>query len=38
MAYTKVQWEKAKGYYEAGLSLSKIKDKTSITRKICIKH
>lgn len=32
MAYTKQQWEKAKGYYEAGLSLSKIKDKTNIAR------
>jgi len=32
MAYTKEQWEKAKAYYEAGLSLSKIKDKTGIAR------
>lgn len=32
MAYTKEQWERAKGYYEAGLSLSKITDKTTIAR------
>ena len=32
MAYTEVQWERAKAYYEAGLSLSQIKDKTSIAR------
>jgi len=32
MAYTDSQWEKAKGYYEAGMSLSQIKDKTNIAR------
>ena len=32
MAYTENQWEKAKGYYEAGMSLSQIKDKTNIAR------
>lgn len=32
MAYSDTQWEKAKAYYEAGLSLSKIKDKTGIAR------
>jgi len=32
MAYTKEQWNKTKGYYEAGLSLAKIKDKTGIAR------
>lgn len=38
MAYTESQWEKAKAYYEAGMSLSQIKDKTNISRsKICEK-
>lgn len=32
MAYTESQWEKAKAYYEAGMTLSQIKDKTSIAR------
>lgn len=32
MAYTETQWEKAKAYYEAGMSLSQIKDKTNIAR------
>jgi len=32
MAYTKEQWDKAKGFYEAGISLSNIKEKTSIAR------
>lgn len=32
MAYTKEQWSRAKGYYEAGLSLSKITEKTTIAR------
>lgn len=32
MAHSKELWDKAKGYYEAGLSLSKIKDKTGIDR------
>jgi predicted DNA-binding protein YlxM (UPF0122 family) len=32
MAYTKEQWDRAKGYYEAGLSLAKIKEKTGIAR------
>ena len=32
MAYSNEQWERAKAYYEAGLSLSKIKDKTGIAR------
>lgn len=32
MAYSKELWEKARGYYEAGLSLSKINDKTGIDR------
>jgi len=32
MAYSNEQWEKAKAYYEAGLSLAKIKDKTGIAR------
>ena len=32
MAYSKELWEKARGYYEAGLSLAKIKDKTGIDR------
>jgi len=32
MAYSQDQWIKAKGYYEAGLSLSMIKDKTGIAR------
>lgn len=32
MAYSLELWEKAKGYYEAGLSLSKINDKTGIDR------
>lgn len=32
MAYSETQWEKAKGYYEAGLSLSKITEKTTIAR------
>jgi len=32
MAHSKELWEKAKGYYEAGLSLAQIKDKTGIDR------
>lgn len=32
VAYTKEQWSRAKGYYEAGLSLSKITEKTTIAR------
>lgn len=32
MAYTESQWEKAKAYYEAGMSLSQIKDKINIAR------
>ena len=32
MAYSQEQWDKAKAYYEAGLSLSKIKEKTGIAR------
>jgi len=32
MAFSKEQWEKAKAYYEAGLTLSKIKDKMGIAR------
>ncbi len=32
MAYSSSQWGKARAYYEAGLSLSKIKEKTSIAR------
>lgn len=32
MAHSKELWEKAKGYYEAGLSLAMIKDKTGIDR------
>lgn len=32
MAHSKELWEKAKGYYEAGISLQKIKDKTGIDR------
>jgi predicted DNA-binding protein YlxM (UPF0122 family) len=32
MAYSDNQWNKAKGYYEAGLSLAKIKEKTGIAR------
>ena len=32
MAYTNEQWGRAKGYYEAGLSLSKITEKTTIAR------
>ena len=32
MAYTESQWEKAKAYYEAGMTLSQIKDKTGIAR------
>lgn len=32
MAYSEKQWLDAKGYYEAGLSLSQIKDKTGIAR------
>jgi predicted DNA-binding protein YlxM (UPF0122 family) len=32
VAYSDNQWDKAKAYYEAGLSLSKIKDKTGIAR------
>ena len=32
MAYSDTQWDKAKTLYEAGLSLSKIKDKTGIAR------
>lgn len=32
MAYSNTQWEKAKGYYEAGLSLSSITKKTGIAR------
>ncbi len=32
MAYSQEQWDRAKGYYEAGISLSQIKDKTGIAR------
>lgn len=32
MAYTESQWEKAKAYYEAGMTLSQIKEKTNIAR------
>jgi len=32
MAYSPEQWDRAKGYYEAGISLSQIKDKTGIAR------
>jgi len=32
VAYSDEQWQRARGYYEAGLSLSKIKDKTGIAR------
>jgi len=32
MAHSKELWEKAKGYYEAGLSLSKIEAKTKIVK------
>jgi len=32
MAYSEKQWLDAKGYYEAGLTLSKIKEKTGIAR------
>ena len=32
MAYTESQWEKANAYYEAGMTLSQIKDKTNIAR------
>lgn len=32
MAYNQDQWDKAKAYYEAGLSLAKIKEKTGIAR------
>ena len=32
MAYSNEQWEKAKTYYAAGLTLSRIKDKTGIAR------
>ena len=32
MAYTESQWEKARAYYEAGMTLSQIKDKTNIAR------
>jgi transcriptional regulator with XRE-family HTH domain len=32
VAYSDKQWENAKGYYEAGLSLSQIKEKTGIAR------
>jgi len=32
MAISKELWGKAKGYYEAGLTLSQIKDKTGIDR------
>lgn len=32
MAYSDEKWERAKGYFEAGLSLSEIKDKTGIDR------
>jgi len=32
MAYSEEQWLKAKDYYEAGYTLSKIKDKTGIAR------
>ena len=32
MAYSKEQWERARGYYESGLTLSQITDKTSIAR------
>lgn len=32
MAFSDDQWGRARGYYEAGLSLSKIKEKTGIAR------
>ena len=32
MAIGKTQWDKAKGYYEAGLTLAAIKEKTGIDR------
>lgn len=32
MAYSETQWQQARGYYEAGLTLSKIKEKTGIAR------
>lgn len=32
MAYTEEQWTRAKAYYEAGLTLSQIKEKTGIAR------
>ncbi len=32
MAHSKEVWDKAKAYYEAGLTLSKIKDKVGIAR------
>jgi predicted DNA-binding protein YlxM (UPF0122 family) len=32
MAFNEEQWQRARGYYEAGLSLSQIKDKTGIAR------
>lgn len=32
MAYSNIQWKKAQGYYEAGLTLAKIKEKTGIAR------
>lgn len=32
MAHSRELWDKAKGYYEAGLSLAQIKDKTGIDR------
>lgn len=32
MAYSKQQWEKAKEYFEAGLSLTQIEDRTGISR------
>ena len=32
MAYSQEQWDRAKGYFEAGISLAQIKDKTGIAR------
>ena len=32
MAISKTQWDKARGYYEAGLSLADIKERTGIDR------
>ena len=37
MAYSSELWEKAKGYYEAGLTLSKIQIKTGIDKSVICK-